>query len=246
VVKNVAGFDLPRLFCGSLGTLGLVAEVVFRLHPLPEASATALFEGLTAADVQETVPVLRELAVEPTAMAALEAGGSFSLAVRFEGFAPGVRGQLQRTLDRAGGGARLEGAEQADVWARHDSARAAGNVRVKVTFAPTALARALAALAPLRASLAGGGLSVHPALGIALASGDLVDAAAAAAAIASARAALAPLGNGGLVVLAAPPALRERADPWGPPPPGIEVMRRLKRELDPDARLAPGRYVGGI
>src|SRR6266545_2589787 len=74
VVKNVAGFDLPRLLCGSLGTLGLVAEVVLRLHPLPEASATALFEGLSGVDVEETVPTLRGLAVEPTAVAALSAG----------------------------------------------------------------------------------------------------------------------------------------------------------------------------
>jgi glycolate oxidase FAD binding subunit len=247
VVKNVAGFDLPRLFCGSLGTLGLVAEVVFRLHPLPEASATALFEGLSAADVQDTVPVLRELAVEPVAVTALGgAGGPLSLAIRFEGFAPGVRAQVDRTLGRAGGGARLEGPEEAAVWARHDALRAAGGVRAKATFAPASLAAALEALRPVTAALSGGGLAVHPALGIALLAGDLADAAGAARAIASARAALRPLGNGTLVVHAAPPELRALADPWGPPPPAIEVMRRLKRELDPEARLAPGRYVGGI
>jgi glycolate oxidase FAD binding subunit len=246
VVKNVAGFDLPRLFCGSLGTLGLVAEVVFRLHPLPEASATAVFEGLTAADVEETVPVLRDLAVEPTAMAALAAGPGFALAVRFEGFAPGVRAQVTRTIERAGGGTRVEGAEEIALWERHEAARTAGNVRAKATFAPAALARGLGALGPLRAALSGGGLEVHPALGIALLAGDLGDAGAAAQAVASARAALRPLGNGGLVLAAAPPELRARADPWGPPPPAIEVMRRLKRELDPEARLAPGRFVGGI
>jgi glycolate oxidase FAD binding subunit len=247
VVKNVAGFDLPRLFCGSLGTLALVAEVVFRLHPLPEASATAVFEGLGAEDVAETLPVLRELAVEPTALAALASAGRFTLAVRFEGFAPGVREQLERTLARAGGGARLEGAEEAALWARHDALRAAGAVRVKATFAPAALARALDALRPLEAALAvGGGLAVHPALGIALLSGELGDADAAARGIASAREALRTLGNGSLVLTAAPPELRARTDPWGPPPDGIEVMRRLKRELDPEARLAPGRFVGGI
>jgi glycolate oxidase FAD binding subunit len=61
-----------------------------------------------------------------------------------------------------------------------------------------------------------------------------------------ARAALRPLGNGAVVLAAAPPALRARADVWGPPPAALEVMRRLKRELDPEARLAPGRFVGGI
>jgi glycolate dehydrogenase FAD-binding subunit len=246
VVKNVAGFDLPRLFCGSLGTLGLVAEVVFRLHPLPESSATALFEGLSASDVEETVPVLRALAVEPSALTAFGADGKFVLAARFEGFAPGVREQVDRTLARAGGGARLEGAEEVAAWARHDALRAAGAVRVKASFAPAALARAVEALRPLERALRAGALAMHPTLGIALLAGDLGDAAAAAEAIAGARAALRPLGNGALVVAAAPAELRARTDPWGPPPPGLEVMRRLKRELDPEGRLAPGRFVGGI
>ncbi len=246
VVKNVAGFDLPRLLCGSLGTLGLVAEVVFRLHPLPEASATAILEGLSAPDVQETLPALREIAVEPTALAALGTNDGFTVAIRFEGFAPGVKDQVERTLARAGRGACVEGAEEAAFWARHDAIRLGGAVRARAAFAPAALARALEGLRPLREALAGGEIAVHPALGIALLAGEAADAQAAAAGVASARAALAPLGNGTLVLAAAPPELRARTDPWGPPPDGIEVMRRLKRELDPEARLAPGRFVGGI
>lgn len=246
VVKNVAGFDLPRLFCGSLGTLGLVAEVVFRLHPLPEASATAVFEGLEPPDVAETVPVLRDLGVEPTAVAALPAGERFALAVRFEGFAPGVREQVARTLARAGSGAKLEGDEEAALWARHDQLRSAGDVRAKATFAPARLAAAVEALRPLAGALRGGAILLHPSFGVALLSGALDGAESVAGAVESARAALGPLGNGALVLQAAPPELRARVDPWGPTPPGIEVMRRLKKELDPEARLAPGRFVGGI
>lgn len=246
VVKNVAGFDLPRLLCGSLGTLGLVAEVVFRLHPLPEASASAVFEGLAGVDLQETLPALRSLGVEPVAVAGLGAGGKFTLAVRFEGFGPGVRDQVERTLARAGGGARLEGAEEGALWARHDQARLGGDVRVKASFAPAALVKALDALAPLQAALAGGGLAVHPALGLALLAGELGDPEQAGRAVASAREALRRLGNGSLVLTAAPAPLRARADVWGPDPAGIAVMRRLKQQLDPDARLAPGRFVGGI
>ena len=246
VVKNVAGFDLPRLLCGSLGTLGLVAEVVFRLHPLPEASATAVFEGLAGVDVRDVLPALRELAVEPTALAALPDARKFRLAVRFEGFAPGVKDQVERVLGRAGGGARLEDAEEAVLWARHDALRAAGSTRVKATFAPAALVPALDALSPLQAALGPEGPVVHPALGIAFLAGEAADAAAVAAGIEHARSRLKPLGNGAVVVAAAPPAVRALVDPWGPAPAGIEVMRRLKAELDPEGRLAPGRFVGGI
>lgn len=246
VVKNVAGFDLPRLFCGSLGTLGLVAEVVFRLHPLPEASATAVFEGLEAADVRETVPAVRALGVEPTAIAALGAGQGFTVLVRFEGFAPGVRDQVSRTLARAGSGSAVSGAEEEMLWSRHDALRTAGGVRAKATFAPAALVTAVEALRPLAAALGGGALAVHPAVGIAFVAGEMGDAGRAARAIEGARAELRPLGNGALVLSASPPELRALVDPWGFAPSAIAVMRSLKRQLDPDGRLASGRFVGGI
>jgi glycolate oxidase FAD binding subunit len=246
VVKNVAGFDLPRLLCGSLGTLGLVAEVVFRLHPLPEASATAVFGGLAGVDVEGVVPALRELGVEPTALAALPEDGRFRLAIRFEGFAPGVEDQLGRVLGRAPGGVRLDGTGEADLWERHDALRAAGRIRAKATFAPAALVQALDALAPLREALGSPGPVLHPALGIALLAGDAGEPAAIAAAVESARPRLARLGRGSLVLTATTPPVRALVDPWGPPPAGLAVMRRLKAELDPEARLAPGRFVGGI
>jgi glycolate oxidase FAD binding subunit len=51
--------------------------------------------------------------------------------------------------------------------------------------------------------------------------------------------------GGALVVLDAPPALKADLDTWGPVP-TVELMRRVKDQFDPDRRLAPGRFVGGI
>jgi glycolate oxidase FAD binding subunit len=246
VVKNVAGFDLPRLLCGSLGTLALVAEVVFRLHPLPEASATIAIGGLSAAEVRAVTRAALEARLEPSAVAALHEEGGFRLAIRFEGFAPGVREQAERLLALDARGERLAGADEAALWARHDALRAAGDVRAKAAFLPAALEAAVrGALEPVVATLGSGALVLYPTLGIAFAGGRLDRADATGSAVAAARAALRP-GNGSLVLAAAPPALRARVDPWGDPPPAIEVMRRLKRELDPDGRLAPGRLAGGI
>ena len=48
------------------------------------------------------------------------------------------------------------------------------------------------------------------------------------------------------MICEAPAAIRPAVDPWGPPPPSIDLMRALKERFDPDRRLAPGRFVGGI
>jgi glycolate dehydrogenase FAD-binding subunit len=245
VVKNVAGFDLPRLLCGSLGSLALIAEVVFRLHPLPEASATVALPRLSPAEVRAVTRAALDARLEPSAVAALQEGERFRLALRFEGFAPGVREQVDRLLARDARAERLEGPDEAALWARHDASRAAGDVRARAAFRPAALEEAARALEAVTASLGAGELVLYPTLGIAFANGALVRADSTASAIAAARATLRP-GNGSLVLAAAPAPLRAQVDPWGDPPPALEVMRRLKRELDPDGRLAPGRVAGGI
>ncbi|HEX4423403.1 MAG TPA: FAD-binding oxidoreductase, partial [Kofleriaceae bacterium] len=80
VVKNVAGFDLPKVACGSLGTLGLVAAAAFRLHPLPEAAVTVATRGLTAEAVVALVAASRRAQLEPASVIAVSTGGGSSAA----------------------------------------------------------------------------------------------------------------------------------------------------------------------
>jgi glycolate oxidase FAD binding subunit len=234
-----------------------VAEVVFRLHPLPEASGTARIPGLAPADVRALAKAILDARLEPVALAAFPEGDRFALAARFEGFRPGVAEALERFHGLAAregrSSERLGAAEETALWARHDAVRGGGDVRLKATFPPAALAAAADALRPLAGALGGGATLVHPALGIAFVAGRLGDAAETARAVAAARAALASVDGPGraglrgtLVIAAAPPALRALADPWGAPPAALELMRRLKRELDPEGRLAPGRLPGGL
>jgi glycolate oxidase FAD binding subunit len=124
--------------------------------------------------------------------------------------------------------------------------RTEGALRVKAAAPPSAVEELVTgALRPLVGALGGGAAVVYPTLGLAFASGAVPDAAAAVRAVDDARRALAARG-GHLVLQAAPGPVRERCDPWGPPPPALAVMRRVKEQLDPEGRLAPGRFVGGI
>ncbi len=250
VVKNVAGFDLPRLMVGSLGTLGLVATVTFRVHPLPEAEATLLFPGVEAAAVVGLLREARAAQLEPAAAAALLSGGRLDRGVRVEGFAPGVAQQGDRLLElgrRTGlTGDRLDAEGAAGFWRRHDAVRTGGTLRAKLAAPASALGALVGqALLPLLAALEGGGAAVYPILGLGFAAGAPASPEAAASAAERARGALAGLG-GSLVLTAAPRQVRAAVDPWGPPPPAFPVMQALKDRLDPERRLNPGRFVGGI
>ena len=131
VVKNVAGFDLPKVACGSLGTLGMIANATFRLHPLPEAASTVRFDSLTADRVFALVKSVRDAQLEPTSAVAIF-DSTYSLAFRFEGFAKGVEQQTERIL-ALGRGERDDGA----FWARHDAVRGGGSLRVRIASLPS-------------------------------------------------------------------------------------------------------------
>jgi glycolate oxidase FAD binding subunit len=250
VVKNVAGFDLPKMMIGSLGTLGLVATVTFRLHPLPETGVTLAARSLTARGVRALVIAMRDAQLEPSAVAALLEGSRFDVAIRFEGFEEGVKEQVARTLALVARGPApcdaLSEAEARTFWERHDALRTAGPFRVKAAMLPSALEEFFESVLPtLRGAVSEAALAVYPALGISFFSGAPSDDAATAAAVTSLRGFLAASG-GSLVLEEAPAGVRALADPWGSPPASFPLMRSLKAQLDPGARLNPGRFVGGI
>jgi len=239
VVKNVAGFDLPKLMCGSLGTLGLIATATLRVHPLPELSETLLVRGQSPAQVRALCQQLSAAQLEPTSVVALGESGACTVAVRFEGFGPGVR-QMRDKL-RAGASCELLDEKSARLfWQRHDALRTGGTLRVKITAPASAIEQVFAAFAPARAALSGAALIWYATLGLGFITGTPTP--AAAAALSSLRAALVQLG-GALTVHAAPDSLQ--FDPWGPLPAAASLMRTVKNRFDPDNRLAPGRLLGG-
>ena len=133
VVKNVAGYDLARLVCGSKGRLAFVARVSFRLHPVPKATRTLVVES---DDVAGVAASLLGSQLQPSALDVLHPG---RVAILFEGSERAVAAQIASAQARVGG---LE--SDAAVWRESRDRQAASRGRLR--FAPGDLASTLDAL----------------------------------------------------------------------------------------------------
>jgi glycolate oxidase FAD binding subunit len=143
VVKNVAGYDLGKLFCGSEGRLGLIARAALRLHPVPEASRTLVVSVASVADAAAKVQAVLRAPVAPSAVDLLWPD---CLAVLFEGGRRGVEEQLGIVRSMVGG------TEDELVWGEIEARQSSS--RGRLSFDPGALAHALGGLdeAVVRAS----------------------------------------------------------------------------------------------
>jgi len=130
VVKNVAGYDLGKLFCGSEGRLGRIVRVSLRLHPLPEATATVVATPEPAG----ALAVLKSVLVP----SAVDVHWPDRLALLFEGSERAVAAQLEAARE-------LIGAEPGgeEIWA--EAARRQADANGRLSFAPGSLADVLAA-----------------------------------------------------------------------------------------------------
>jgi glycolate oxidase FAD binding subunit len=259
VVKNVAGYDLAKLFCGSLGTLGMVAEVIFRLHPRPAAAAVVTVQVDAPEQAGQAVRRLLRSTLEPSAVELVvdEWGWPGRLTVVFEGIRPGVEAQAAAAAELLGqvGEAAVAGPGGTEAALSQLGARPFEKAAfaLKATCPPSELPGVLTDLLGGRVRW-GGPVSAHAATGVVwMASGhrdgdlpaDSPELPWVARVITEKREALAARG-GSLIVVKAPPHLKRAVDVWGPPGDAIGLMRRVKERFDPDRRLSPGRFVGGI
>jgi glycolate oxidase FAD binding subunit len=238
VIKNVAGYDLGKLFAGSFGTLGLVVSMAVRLHPRPEETATASGSSEDIAARAGAAGALGRLPLEADCLDIAWRDGAGRLLVRFGGAAAERQADAVADRLRAAGLVDVDaGADDDALWAaQRDGQRCAGGAVLKVSGLPAELHRVLAAARDADATVVG-----RAALGlswVALQGDDLP------ARVTAVRTALAPRA---CTLLDAPDALRAECPPWPDPHPGaLAVMHRVKERFDPARIFAPGSFVGGI
>jgi glycolate oxidase FAD binding subunit len=137
VVKNVAGYDLSKLLCGSRGTLGLIARVSLRLHPLPRAQRTLAAPVDGVDDAYRLAQLVHRSTLVPSAVDLFWHGTGSRLALLFEGSERAVAAQLEAAQELLGG-------DEADATIWDESRTAQALSLGRISFPPRGLAQTLA------------------------------------------------------------------------------------------------------
>ncbi len=254
-VKNVAGYDMCKLFIGSLGTLGVLTELTLRLLPVPETSRTVAVWGADPSDLLRLSGRVLASPLLPAAITVVDAvaGGALGrnaagLFMRATGFEAAVARQVRDVTAWAAQAAldpeTVEGEAEGALWqAIRDFAWVRDGIAIRVTVpsgdVPAVFGR-------LRSTLpTSTGVVAHAASGTIWIHAD--PAGFTATALDAVREISAGY-SGNVLVARAPRALKASGDVWapGPPPRTLEIMRAIKQVFDPVGILNPGRFVAGI
>ena len=251
VVKNVAGYDLCKLYAGSMGTLGIITHATFKVCPLPPASRTGILEFDSLSELLETALSLRNR-VEPAALELFRSGTGFRLpgasperyclAIELRDSEGPIRWKSRVLRERCPGVRFLETGEEDSFWQSRDrelsQALEPDNGRAVVRIsAPPGLLEAVQQW--LERALPGHGLSGHAAgstlLVFAAGTDFLPDL--------RSRWKNQPVYT---TLFKADAPLKQGLDVWGPTTQPLGLMKRIKEQFDPRRTLNPGRFWGGI
>jgi glycolate oxidase FAD binding subunit len=245
VVKNVAGYDLPKLLTGALGTLGVITRAVFRLHPLPRNVRSFTIAARDLDDANRLMLAVQGSRLAQTGLQTrFGAGVAPAVDVRFEGTDAGVAAQaeaLRKLVAPATETAASDAVWQAreELWSSVEPAAIA-----KFSVLPASISEMcgrvdrLADPQGVRCSLVVQGTG----LGWLRLEGSL------APAIQQVLQTLRPELEraGGSLTLLHRPAAMPPIDTWGNVGDAFPLMRSVKQQFDPRGTLNPGRFIGGI
>jgi glycolate oxidase FAD binding subunit len=243
VVKNVAGYDLMKLFTGSYGTLGILQQVTLRVYPLPVASGSVWVTGAALSDL---IGQLGAMTLTPTALDLISAGlaqqlglgEQMGLLARFQTIPESIQVQSQQLVALA---ASLGLTSQ--VYAGEPETKIWGQVRPIVMTKPITAKIGVRATATVEfltnfSRQTNGWGVLHVGSGIGLIGGDESELNIQA---------LMPLrqqceqAGGFLTILTAPAALKQQLEVWGYQGAAVQIMRQLRQQFDSQALFNPGK-----
>jgi glycolate oxidase FAD binding subunit len=268
VVKNVAGYDLNKLFVGSLGTLGIITQLNFKLRPRPETEATCAVLSNDDATLSDFVRLVTASELSPAAMLYLSFRTALRLSlpcsdmrpallVRFMDSEPAVRYQVDRLKEMV----RMcdlnvdveqlpeQVAEPFRRSIRDFVADPQSNLVIRINALPSEVNGALTSLAWVQDLPGERYLLADQRSGVARMQTWVEPTGAACEKVAERLRGLRrefQRMNGSLVIERAPVELKRRMDVWGEVGPTARIMRALKQQFDPRRILNPGRFVAGI
>jgi glycolate oxidase FAD binding subunit len=245
VVKNVAGYDLPKLMTGALGTLGVIVEATFRLYPLAlDTRHLRVGFGDPIRANRALLGILDSVLAPAAIQLCLAANQPVQLDCFFEGLPAALDSQQQQLAQIVGalplpGDPAIWQAREA-LWSGSEPALVA-----KVAVLPADIARLAEILGRVAEPLKLHWHMVINGMGVGMLRLEAANDEALLAALMRLRSDLAAM-NGTVVALGCPASIKGRIDIWGEPSDALPLMRRVKERFDPQQILNPGRYVGGI
>ena len=245
VVKNVAGYDLPKLLTGALGTLGVITRAIFRLHPLAKDARTISWPVADPGEAQRLVLAIQNSKLAHSALQIRFSEDATRVDVLFEATETGVVAQTEQVRAMM----QLRSTEEPgrEVWSAEQQIYGSGKsgrgfAILKFSTLPARLADSLTQIR--MACPAGAGfVGVLQATGV----GSVRiegKTEALSEMVRSLRSWFEKLG-GSLVIRHRPVGLAE-LDAWGSGGDSLPLMRAVKQQFDARRTLNPGRFVGGI
>ncbi len=255
VVKNVAGYDLMKLFAGSYGTLGIITQATFRLYPLIETSGSIVLTGKTD-NIIQAANIIRNSSLTPTAAELISAslsqhlsiGEHPAIALRFQSIPASIDEQIDQ-ITKLGQELGLQSQDYRDdleekLWQQLTKTIFTGNPKDKITckigIIPT---KAIDLLTEVdRSSSAHQYISINLSSGLGklrLSGETTIDK------LTKFRN-LCQQNRGFLTILEAPIEIKQKLDPWGYTGNSIPMMQKIKQQFDPQNILSPNRFIGNI
>lgn len=251
VVKNVAGYDLMKLFTGAYGTLGLISQVTFRTYPLPESSQTLLLTG-DIEEIARATQSIRNSGLTPTALDLLSLSitqqltqqNKIGLVIRFQTIAASIDRQSSQVKAIANSlnltVSSYKNEDEISLWQQLSKTISIPSANTpiicKIGIVPHKAPNFLQELSAISSDKILAIIHVSSGIGNLSLDGENID-------VLTKMRGFFEQNQGFLTILTAPPSIKQQIDVWGYSGNALKTMQTIKRKFDPSNILNPDRFI---